>query len=712
MLQLSRGLLRRVSDLFALPLVAFGKRLAITALFCLLCGAASAYGAELNNGTVKLTLGLTPGGVPLIERAEWVATGEPIFVAPTTMDTLDLWVPDKFIPSQLPPVSWRVKSGYTFHRGEVTRELLNGMQATWIVELANGGSTFRLRVRLKNSSGAPLGVKWFPIWNGEWQMGDGAQSVRWWRALSYGQNSSPLTADESLMFGSRLHSSNFLDEGAYPYWVVSGGASRTYFALEWCGGWEALVKGGNGNTGILNFNVRLPQAETELTLTPGESVEGPALWVTPTNGLDEARSRSAWMAERSALGQALYGGPAPSFPLTYNTWNTVFSELTRKFLKKQIAQMGAYDFDAFIVDAGWYEKPGQWQAKRSKFQPGELEGMLAGVQAQGVLPGIWSAPQYTSLDILESAALVEVPGFYNDIADGYLIDLAGGDFKTQLKNHVASLRSQFSVGWWKYDQEFFVANSRSGVMKNVIALQKALSSVRRANPDLMIESCLNGGRMINEFTALTSQALWLRDGQKQGLEHALQNIEITLEATEFLFPWLAYRFTKNFDVLPPDDAELTKLYCRSAMIGIWGVSTDLRAIPEQQRDVILREMRFYRFLAPVKLDHLYDIDKPAAGKQTAGITYYDSGQRRAWALLYRWDSDRAFTHRLVMTQLDPNRMYRVRDVDLRTRVLQSGAELMTNGIEIPFTAARRSALLYVEAIETTEEPAPDGASGQ
>ena len=701
MLHLCQFFCRCIENRFRSSVMAFVNRVVLAFCFSLVVSVTTAAGAELMNDATKLTLGFTPSGVPAIEKAEWLATGEVIFTDAMTADSLDRWIPDKYIPASLAPTTWRLRSGSTFHRGEATLELLNGLRMTWIVELARSEATFRLRVRLRNTSDAPLGIKWFPTWNGDWQMQDGEQWVQWWRALSFGQSVKRWSGNEQVVLGSHLTSSDYLDNGENPYWVVGGNRKRTFFALEWCGGWEATIK---NTDGAFQFNVRLPQAETQLTLLPDEVIDGPILWVTPTTGLDEAQSRQAWMARRRALGQIIFGGPEPSFPLTYNTWYTTYGNVNRKYLRKQIEAMEPFCFDAFIVDAGWYDNPDRWQADPAKFRANELESMLTGFKEQGVIPGLWSTPQYTSLTGSQVPAMLEQPGYFNDISGGYLIDIAGNDFRTQVKQHVAALRTQFAIDWWKYDQKFFLEESRSGLMKNVIALQRALYAVRLAHPTLTIENCLNGGRMINEFTALNSQILWLRDGQISGLEHAQQNIQTALGAADFLFPWQAYRFTQNFETMPAADDELTRLYCRSAMIGTWGISTNLPAISDRQRAVLLREIRYYKLLAPIKLNYLYELDQPAPGKAAAGVTFYGAGQQSAGVLLYRWEEKREFRHRLVMKQLDPDKLYRVRDTDRKTRVFLRGSELMTTGVEVLFPVERLSALLFVDAME---EPAPE-----
>src|SRR5215208_3262954 len=77
-----------------------------------------AEGADLQNKIIKLTLGFTPSGVPVIEQGVWKKTGQPIFTDNLASDTLDEWVPEKFIPAELPPIDWQLSENYNFVRAE------------------------------------------------------------------------------------------------------------------------------------------------------------------------------------------------------------------------------------------------------------------------------------------------------------------------------------------------------------------------------------------------------------------------------------------------------------------------------------------------------------------------------------------------------------------------------------------------------------------
>ncbi|MEW6127185.1 MAG: alpha-galactosidase [Acidobacteriota bacterium] len=651
---------------------------------------------ELSNKKLCLTLGASPNGIPVIEKAVWSRTQQPIFTDTMASDDLNNWVPEKFIPHSPSPISWQLSSDKNFYRAQATRELNDGLRLTWIVELARVGAIFRTKVRMENGGYQALGIKWFPGWHANWQMNDQPESVRWWTALSFEANEKALNNRTHISFGSHLHSSDGFYEAVNPYWVIKGSEQQTFFGIEWCGGWEATL---TGNTQGVAFNVRLPQAETQLNLAPGEAIEGPALWVTPTTTTTDALNRQSWMFQRGIVSRRLYGGPQPSFPLNYNYWYATFSEITGAFLHRQVEAMDDYGFENLILDFGWYDKTGLWNPHPTKFNSGELENLLTAAQGKGAATGLWTCPQLIDASIENAPAVMDDLGFFNNRVDGYLIDLAGNDFTAILKNHVTDLRSRYAMSWWKYDQYIFNEVSENGLMKNVVAFQNALREVRRDNPYLAIENCLNGGRMINELTALSSQAIWLSDSQDSGMVHAKFNLTTVLGALEFLFPWQAYHFTNNFDRLPQNDKELTRYYCRSAMLGTWGISSDLSKISDSQKSVILQEIAAYRELNAIKLNRLYEINPPSTGKDLTGITFYDRTRERAGILLFRWDNQNDFTARLALKLLDPEKTYLIKDADTGTQVMMKGSKLVNKGVSLEFPRTRLSALLYVEPIE-------------
>ncbi|UCH33183.1 MAG: hypothetical protein JSV65_11400, partial [Armatimonadota bacterium] len=457
----------------------------LSPIFCLafLIAATGANGVTLDNGTIRLRLGIGADATPVIEDAVWAGTQQPIFTG-AGAGGLRAWAPEGLMPSDAArgAAQWRVSEDAVFQRAEADRDLADGLRLTWVVELAKHGSLFRMSARMSNEGAAAQAIEWFPCWSARWTAPRGFESLKWWNALSYAEVERPLAPGEELRLGSRLHSSDpeSRKDAVNPYWVLAGPGGRLHFGLAWCGGWAATLR---REGDAFAFDVRLPPEETELVLQPGDFITGPVLSVTATAEPDEMHARANWMRQRAALAQALYGGPEPAFFLTYNHWYSTGwnNAVTATFLRPQAAAMDPYGFDAFIVDWGWYTDDPEWTPHPKRYAPGEFEAILGTARDKGAIAGIWTEPQKVR---------------------GELLDLASSDFTTRLLDHVAALRERYGIGWWKYDQRLFVEGSRSGVMRNVLAFHEALQAVRRVQPDLRIENCQSGGRMINEYTVL------------------------------------------------------------------------------------------------------------------------------------------------------------------------------------------------------------------
>lgn len=662
-------------------------------------------GLEISNGDLKLTLETSKQGVPYISLVRWVDSNKTIFVDTGDGQVLQEWVPKKLIVRQTKSSEWTRHDDQNFLRAQASCELGDGLTITWMVELIKKGSIIRTQIRMANHGDKSREVMWFPIWIAFWSVPSGVEGLRWWRAFTFEEYEKStfeeyeksIVAGGEVSLGSRLHSSDLRPQGQNPYWLLKGSEDWVYFALEWCGGWRAKLKGTNKD---FSCHAYLPPEETQLTLNAGEEIGGPVLNITPVRGVDEISRRAEWMGQRVALAKRIYGGPEPWFPFTHNSWYSIGFELNTDFIRRQAELLDQYDFDVFIIDAGWYDNNGSlWEPDSKKFSAGEFEKTLKEVKNKGITVGIWSCPQYVHHSIEEMKAHIDQSRFRVRGEEGYLLDYDGFDFASFLLDHVSKLRNRYSVGWWKYDRYFFTERSRAGVMKNVVAFQKALLTVRKSYPDMYFENCLSGGRMINEFTALVAQIQWICDGGGTGLPRARLNMKQALGALGFLLPWTINRWTTNLDLNDQLDDELTRMYCRSAMAGQWGVSANLTKIGAHQRKVIREEVNHYRRLNRLKGTCLYELHPVREDASAVGVTFYDTTGTRAGILLLRWNQDEAFDYPVMLGRLSEEGEYQIEMIDSQKLLRRNGKRLRENGIKVRFGTKQLSEIVFIDAVQ-------------
>src|SRR5436305_3678204 len=71
----------------------------VLALAWTLALAFSAHAEDLTNDSLSLHLNVSPQGVPIIEQAVWLTTGEVVFRDMGNSEGLGAWVPASLIPS-------------------------------------------------------------------------------------------------------------------------------------------------------------------------------------------------------------------------------------------------------------------------------------------------------------------------------------------------------------------------------------------------------------------------------------------------------------------------------------------------------------------------------------------------------------------------------------------------------------------------------------
>ncbi len=674
----------------------------IVTLWLVFCSTAAvhAVGIELQNQELSLRLDIDRYGLPFLERISWRKNGDVIFSAKESGFGFQNWVKNSFPnnPEQnLSSTKWNLESDHLYHRAKASCRF-GHIEIVTHLDLARHANMIKTYIEIVNH-GSFTQIETFPIWFAELTL-PGASDLLYWNALSYKPQREKLIPSNQTVLHSKTYSSDTRESsGQVPFWVLYGEKQGIGFGLEWSGGWQAEI---SMIAASIKLNVTLPPEETQLSLKPEERMVGPILQFIPLKGSSEIERRQCWLKERQTLAHATWDMPEPSYPLIYNHWYSVRFNLNGEFIRNQVAAMSPYGFDVFVVDAGWYADVGDWIPDPHKFEAGEFESALQIVKDKGIKIGIWSCPWLKRIKKEQTAPEIDEPPYINKFMDSYSIDLAGADFTELLNHHITDLERQFHIDWWKYDQEFLGKESRHGRMKKMTALQSALETVRQNHPTLSIESCMSGGRMINAFTDAIAQIHWIRDGSGSGYEHGRSNILEALGAAQFLSPNKVQRWTNRLNTILPDNPELLKWYCRSCMIGVWGISADMRLINKSQQQIILQEVEHYRKLNPIKSSLLYQIQYPEADGNLVSIVYYDASKCNAAILVFRWNAKGAIHERLKLQDWFLDKDMDIIDCDRKTTVHQTGSNLVRNGFDIVLPPKQLSNIYFLHATKTQE----------
>jgi len=262
----------------------------------------------LKNSKFALELG-SQNGMPVVERGVWLGNGEAAFSQNNPVD-LDQWLPRDLITGSIDSSAarWHIKKQRGLQKAECSKTI-GDVQLTWKIELFDDIPFFRTSVSLQNIGVNESAIKWFPAWAATWQLPNAQKkSLHTWRPLSYEPLKTELVLDTKHTLFSSLYSSDSHGVDSHvPFWRLTDGESSIYFSLGWSGGWQAdFVEKENGT----NFQVKLPSQETQLTLSPGESITGPYMYLSLHRGDDAVQNRKEWLSYREQAASLLYNSEA------------------------------------------------------------------------------------------------------------------------------------------------------------------------------------------------------------------------------------------------------------------------------------------------------------------------------------------------------------------------------------------------------------------
>jgi len=490
-----------------------------------------------------------------------------------------------------------------------------------------------------------------------------------------------------------------------------------YAALMWSGAWSLTVdRAGEG----LAIVVGLPPMTTAVQ----GAVDGPHV----VFGVARGGVAAATAALRSYVIDGIRAG-RPIVPLvTYNTWFAYGTEIDEASMRAEMTRAAALGVELFVVDAGWYAHAGAdgpydfdsglgaWTADPARFPDG-LQPLRDYAHSLGMRFGLWVEPERLSLALLDESGiderwLAQTGGDYGS-DHAAQICLASAAARAWLLERLSALIDEVQPDYVKWDNNMFIACDRAGhghgatdgIFTHVNGLYDLLGALRARYPDLLIENVSGGGNRLDVGMLRYTDAAWMDDRTAPSM-HVRHNIE----GLSAVFPpayLLAFVTDHSDGGEPLHEAPDLPLYFRSRMGGALGLCFRGDTITEGDQAAIASEIAIYKAIRgtlsvaaaalltrqtasgdPPPWDALQE-STPAHDQVVVGAFQADEGTR---------------TFVVKPSGLDANVTYQVESVDAGALGAASGAELMTNGIEIVQSPNSAAHILIITA--------QDGRDGQ
>ena len=427
----------------------------------------------------------------------------------------------------------------------------------------------------------------------------------------------------------------------------------------------------------------------EVTLGPGESYQGPWVYLVAGDGLDEAaRSLHQWQ-------RSLPAHPTRQ-PVTLNVWEAVYFDHDLAKLTELAERAASIGVERFVLDDGWFHDRrhdraglGDWWIDETVW-PNGLGPLVARVRGLGMQFGLWFEPEMVNPD---SDLFRAHPEWAMQTGDRLpelqrsqlVVDLTNPEAWTYLRDQIAAVLAAYPIEFvkWDHNRELLdagspIRNGRAAGHDQSVAFYALLDDLRAGFPDIAWESCASGGGRIDLGVVERVQRFWTSDMTDALSRQQIQRWTTQLIAPEYLGAHVSAPTSHQTGRTLPLDFRAATAFFYS-----FGIEWDLTSADQGDLD----RLRFWCELHKQHRDLLHtglvtrlDVADPAVFGHAVLAT-----DRRS-AIVAHYQLDESASNRgvaLRLPGLEPDRLYRISRLDDDDGDVElTGRELAERGLWI------------------------------
>jgi len=426
----------------------------------------------------------------------------------------------------------------------------------------------------------------------------------------------------------------------------------------------------------------------------------------------------------------------PSYPLLVNnSWGSGMA-VDEALAHRMIEQSSQLGLEMFHLDAGWFRDVGDWQANPGKFPRG-IASVADFAHQHGLKFGLWvdwtqagTSSQPGALNVHDPAIkdwLIADPptGWkHSEPFKGITIDLGVPAARQWAQRELERIVSDYHLDMLEHDG-YLVAQGSSRMDHPAAPPDPATLKIyedsgflwvegsnstdvsdhatrsyyaiydelRRHHPNLFLEVCNDGGRMVDFGSAAHGDYFSVTDTYDP-----LANRRAFYDASYVLPPAMLESYVENY---PAPRIENFRYVLRSGMLGWFSLMLDASQWTLEQREAAQREFALYKSrLRPLIRDaDVYHVADRPDGVHWDGMEYYSTRLRRGVLYAFRGSASDLPTHRFRLSGLKPAGRYRLsfQDNPAADREL-TGESLMQMGVDVGLALPLSSDLIFFEEV--------------
>jgi hypothetical protein len=507
-----------------------------------------------------------------------------------------------------------------------------------------------------------------------------------------------------------------------------------YVGVEFSGRSSLTLERSAGSLrGLVGLNPNPGPFRTRLR--PGGTFETPLVFLGAFTGGRDSLGNVLRPWVRQVL---MYAGTwkKPDYPLLVNnSWGSGMA-VDEALAKRMIDDSADLGMEMFALDAGWFRGVGDWFPNPKKFPHG-LASVADEAHRRGLKFGIWVDWAQAGTDSQPGALNVDdpktkdwlvadtPPGWKPDEFVGRTTDIGVPAAKAHAQRELERMITTYKLDMLEHDGYVVTRNcSRtdhphappppdaitvvggSGVAMPdtsnssdvsyhaVRSYYDIYSQLRRQHPDLLVEICDDGGRMVDFGSASHGDYFSITDSYDP-----LSNRQAFYDASQVLPAAMLEDYVEKW---PTPRLENFRYMLRSGMMGWLTVMQNTNAWTPEQHTAAKREFALYKEkLRPFIRDaDLYHISARPDGVHWDGIEYYDGQQQRALVYVFRGSAPGEQAHTFPLYGLQPSRRYRLHFQDgSSSDRTENGHDLMNEGLSITLAVPNSSELVFLDKLK-------------
>ena len=237
-------------------------------------------------------------------------------------------------------------------------------------------------------------------------------------------------------------------------------------------------------------------------------------------------------ARRSKIKQAFERANAEAREMFSDNKKQEYAALKLEGIASLAAGLGA---ERFVLDDGWFgsrdddaQSLGDWEVDLRKYPQG-LAPLSEHVRAQGMSFGLWFEPEMVNQNSQTYRAHPDwVLGDQDQILgrQQMVLNMALPDVREFLFDRISKVLSEHAIEYIKWDHNRVLPLADAAQTRGTYEL---LDRLRKANPNVEIESCASGGGRVDFGILERTHRVWLSDSND-----ALERLKIQHNAALFL----------------------------------------------------------------------------------------------------------------------------------------------------------------------------------